>query len=163
MPHESWCEFGKNWKNILEKRFIRVLGITLVLHFAKVITDRIWLMNWDWTKVGKGLVLIRWKLIQNDWLVVVFVCLFMSAPGASLTHFTFIFFLKVIVLSTRFYCRIVSGKSAWKPSGETSKFLQIGVKSHYSTYFKSHPNPPPPTKPLKPDTNRMFQNIYWRL
>ena len=117
MPHESWCEFGKNWKNILEKRFIRVLGITLVLHFAKVITDRIWLMNWDWTKVGKGLVLIRWKLIQNDWLVVVFVCLFMSAPGASLTHFTFIFFLKVIVLSTRFYCRIVSGKSAWKPSG----------------------------------------------
>ena len=120
-------------------------------------------MNWDWTKVGKGLVLIRWKLIQNDWLVVVFVCLFMSAPGASLTHFTFIFFLKVIVLSTRFYCRIVSGKSAWKPSGETSKFLQIGVKSHYSTYFKSHPNPPPPTKPLKPDTNRMFQNIYWRL
>ena len=28
-------------KNILEKRFIRVLGITLVLHFAKVITDRI--------------------------------------------------------------------------------------------------------------------------
>ena len=49
--------------------------------------------------------------------VVVFVCLFMSAPGASLTHFTFIFFLKVIVLSTSFYCRIVSGKSAWKPSG----------------------------------------------
>ena len=72
LPHESWCEFGKKWKNILEERFIRVLGITLVLHFAKVITDRIWLMkwpNWDWTKVGKGgSVLIRWKLIQNDWL-----------------------------------------------------------------------------------------------
>ena len=31
MWHKSWCEFGKKWENILEnileKRFIRVLGI----------------------------------------------------------------------------------------------------------------------------------------
>ena len=164
MSHKSWCEFGKNWKNILEKRFIRVLGITLVLHFAKVITDRIWLMNWDWTKVGKGLVLIRWKLIQNDWLVVVFVCLFMSASGASLTHFTFIFFLKVIVLSTRFYCRIVSGKSAWKPSGErppnSSKLAWKATILLIWKVIQTHHNQPNHSNRIPTVCSRIFIGAY---
>ena len=110
-----WQKVGKHFRKHFGKTFYQspwyyhwFCIVRFAFQFANVITDRIWLMNWDWTKVGKGLVLIRWKLIQNDWLVVVFVCLFMSAPGASLTHFTFIFFLKVIVLSTRFYCRKVA-------------------------------------------------------
>ena len=153
-------------KNILEKRFIRVLGITLVLHFAKVITDRIWLMNWDWTKVGKGSDGFNKVEIDSKRLIGGGVCMFVHVgPWCQLDAFYFHLFLEGDCFVNSFLLshslRKIRLKTVWSRPPNSSKLAWKATILLIWKVIQTHHHQPNHSNRIPTLCSRIFIAACW--